>query len=38
VADGESNLATLWVPVLPSTEGMGSAMEGAGKQAKGKFR
>lgn len=37
MADGDMNLATLWLPVAPETSKIGPAMEEAGKQAKGKF-
>lgn len=37
MADGDFNLATLWVPVVPETSKVGPAMEEAGKEAKGRF-
>lgn len=37
MADGDFNLATLWLPVAPETSKLGPAMEQAGKDSKKKF-
>ena len=37
MAEGDINLATLWVPVVPSTEGVGPALEEAGKEGTESF-
>lgn len=37
MADGDINLATLWLPVAPETSKLGPAMEAAGKESKKKF-
>lgn len=37
MADGDFNLATLWIPVVPETSKVGPAMEDAGKEGSRRF-